>query len=382
MIPYGHQSTNESDIKAVTEVLKSDWLTQGPKIGEFEKKLAGYCGVKYAVVFSSGTAALHGAYFVAGLKKGDEFITSPLTFAATANAGLYLGARAVFADIDENGNLDFKEARKKINKKTKAIAVVDYAGRPADLSEFKKIAKKNNLILIEDACHALGAKYNGKKIGSISDMTIFSFHPVKSITTGEGGAVLTNNRKYYEKLKIFRSHGITKDNLRFKSKTDGDWYYEMQYLGFNYRMTDIQAALGISQLKRLDKFIKARRKIVKNYKLLFRNYLKYIDIPKDDAKKCHSAWHLYVIKLKGGLIQKRAEIFKKLREIGIGVQVHYIPVYLQPHYRLFGYKEGLCPQAEKFYKSIISLPIYPDLKFKDQKYVAKKLIAIFEKNEI
>ena len=373
MIPYGHQSIDESDIDAVIQVLKSDWLTQGPKIDEFEKKLGEYCGAKYAVVFSSGTAALHAAYFAAGLKKGDEFITTPLTFAATANAGLYLGAKPVFVDIERDGNLDPKETEKKITGKTKAIAVVDYAGKPAQLDQFRAIADKYNLILIEDACHALGAEYKGKKIGSVSDMTIFSFHPVKSITTGEGGAVLTGDKDFYEKLKLFRTHGITKNNL--VNKSEGDWYYEMQELGFNYRITDIQAALGISQLKRLDKFIKARRKIAADYKKAFEKYSDLISLPSADEINNYSSWHLFVVRLRGKLALKRAEIFRKLRESGIGTQVHYIPVYWHPFYLKLGYKKGLCPRAEAFYKSIISLPIYPDLKSEDRKFVAEKLIS-------
>lgn len=375
MIPYGHQSIDESDIKAVVEVLKSDWLTQGPKIDEFEKKLSEYCGTKYAVVFSNGTAALHAAYFSAGLKKDDEFITTPLTFAATANAGLYLGAKPVFADIEEDGNLDPVEVEKKITSKTKAIAVVDYAGKPAQLDQLKDIAKKYNLILIEDACHALGAEYKGKKIGSVSDLTIFSFHPVKSITTGEGGAVLTDNKDYYERLKMFRTHGITKNNL--VNKPEGDWYYEMQELGFNYRMTDIQAALGNSQLKRLDRFIKARRKIAADYKKAFEKYNNLMSLPSADGID-NSSWHLLIVRLLGKLSSKRAEIFKKLRESGVGIQVHYIPVYWHPFYQKLGYKKGLCPKAEAFYKSIISLPIYPDLKLEDQKSVIKRVISLLK----
>lgn len=371
MIPYGHQSIDKSDIRAIIDVLKSDWLTQGPKIDEFEKKISDYCGAKYAAVFSNGTAALHAAYFVAGLKKGDEFITTPLTFAATANAGLYLDAKPVFADIDKNGNLSPEEAEKKITKKTKLISVVDYSGRPVDLDKFKKLTKKHNLVLVEDACHALGASYKKRKIGSISDLTIFSFHPVKSITTGEGGAVLTDNKDYYEKLKLFRTHGITKQNLQKKSP--GGWYYEMQALGFNYRLTDIQAALGVSQLKKLDKFIAMRKEMAARYDKLLSEFKKYIELPKQDSKNYSSAWHLYVIRLRSALADKRSEIFEKLRATGIGVQVHYIPVFLHPFYQKLGYKKGLCPKAETFYEKAISLPIYPDLKLKEQKLVIKKL---------
>jgi len=375
MIPYGHQSIDESDIRAVVEVLKTDWLSQGPKISEFENDLAKYCGSKYAVIFSSGTAALHVAYFVAGLKAGDEFITTPMTFAATANAGLYLGAKPVFADIGEDNNLDPKEAVKKITSKTKLISVVDFAGLPAKLDEFKRIAREHNLVLIEDGCHALGASYKGKKIGSVADMTAFSFHPVKSITTGEGGAVLTDNKEYYEKMKVFRHHGIVRDPSKFKERSHGDWYHEMQELGFNYRITDIQAALGISQLKRLDKFIKARKKIAGIYNKALKKFSKKVLLPEDD-KDASSSWHIYVIKLRGELSDKRQEIFKKLREAGIGVQVHYIPVYLHPYYKSLGYKKGICPKAELYYETAISLPIFPDLSLKDQNYVIENLIKI------
>ena len=373
MIPYGHQTIDARDIGAVTGVLKSDFLTQGPKIGEFEKALAKHCGVGYAVAFSNGTSALHGAYFVAGLKNRDEFITSPLTFAATANAGLYLGAKPVFADIDEDGNLDPIDVERKITKKTKLISVVDYTGRPAKLKEFKKLALKHGLVLIEDACQALGAEYGGKRAGSISDMTVFSFHPVKSITTGEGGAVLTNNKDYHEKLILFRSHGITKDVNKMKEKDEGPWYMEMQVLGYNYRLTDIQAVLGISQLKKVNKFISARREIAERYGKELKPLSRYIILPRDDSKNILSAWHLYVIRLTGSVRDKRRKVFESLRNAGIGVQVHHIPVYFHPYYEKMGYKRGLCPKAEDFYNTCISLPIFPSLSLKNQKTVIKKL---------
>ncbi len=377
MIPYGHQSIDDSDIEEVIKILKSDWLTQGPKIEEFEIALAKYCGAKYAAVFSNGTAALHGAYFSAGLQAGDEFITSPLTFVATANAGLYLGSRPIFSDIDENGNLDSSAIESKITGKTKVISVVDYAGCPADLDAFRKIADKHKLVLIEDACHALGAAYKGNKIGSVSDMTVFSFHPVKSITTGEGGAVLTDDEEYYKKLKLFRTHGITKEKGRLNRQSEGDWYYEMQELGFNYRITDFQAALGISQLRRLDKFVASRKEIVKKYKKAFSEFSKYLELPSDGGDYS-SSWHIYVVRLKGELIAFRKEIFKKLREAGIGVQVHYMPIYLHPYYQSLGYKAGLCPKAEEYYNSAISLPIYPDLTESDQEKVISSLKKIIE----
>ncbi len=363
MIPYGHQSINKKDIAEVAKVLEGDWLTQGPHLGSFEVALAKYCGVKYVVCFSSGTAALHGAYFAAGLGKDDEFITTPLTFVATANAGLYLGAKPVFVDVDRNGNLDIEEVKQKITTKTKLIVPVDYAGNPVDMDQFMKLAKEKNLKVILDACHSLGAEFGGKKVGSRADMTVFSFHPVKSITAGEGGAVLTNDRVYYEKLKTFRTHGITKLD---------DWNYEMRDLGFNYRMTDMQAALGENQLGRLDKFIAKRRKIVAVYEAGFRGLEQQLELPKESLK-AKSSWHLYPIRLRDELIAKRLEIFRALRKAGIGVQVHYIPVYLHPYYQNFGYKKGLCPKAESFYEAEISLPIYPGLTKKDQEYVIKTL---------
>ena len=277
LLPYSHQWIDDKDISAVVKALKNAWITQGPKVNELERRLANYCGVKYAVVFSSGTAALHAAYFVASIKEDDKIITSPITFLSTANAALFLRARPVFVDVErDTGNINPDLVEKAITEKTKAIIPVDYGGHPVDLEKISRVAKKYNLLVIEDACHALGAEYKSEKIGNCkySDITVFSFHPVKSITTGEGGAVLTNSKEYYEKLIMFRQHGVTKDKSRFKVNLDsipGDWYYEMQLLGYNYRLTDIQCALGISQLKKLNKFIQRRRGIVEIYKNAFRN---------------------------------------------------------------------------------------------------------------
>lgn len=378
MIPYGHQSINKSDEAAVLKALRSDYLTQGPAVERFERALAKYVGASYAVVFSSGTAALHAAYFAAGLNKGDEFVTTPMTFAATANAGLYLGAVPVFADINRYGNLDPVQAAVKITARTKMLAVVDYAGNPADLDAFRKLAAARHLVLVEDASHALGGCYGGKKVGAISDLTTFSFHPVKLITTGEGGAVTTNNAGYAEKLRDFRSHGITKDRSRYVNRSPGDWYHEMQALGFNYRLTDIQAALGASQLARIDKFLAARRKIVAGYGRAFASLASHLELPAE-GRPGASGWHLYVIRLKGRLIDNRAEIFHALREAGIGVQVHYLPVYLHPYYRKLGFEHGLCPRAENFYRAAISLPIFPSLAAKDQKYVINAVKELVKK---
>jgi perosamine synthetase len=356
-LPYGKQNIDEADIQAVIDVLRSDFLTTGPKIQEFENEIAKYVGAKYAVAFSNGTAALHGACFAAGITSGDEVITTPMTFAASANCILYCGGRPVFADIDETGNISPESIRLKITKKTKAIIPVDFTGLPVDLDEIKKIANEYNLIVIEDAAHALGAEYKGQKIGSISDMTMFSFHPVKHITTGEGGIITTNNQEYYEKLVQFRSHGITRDKDKMIENL-GPWYYEMQFLGYNYRMTDIQAALGTSQLKKLDSFLERRREIVERYNTAFQNF-EGIKIPVEN-ENTRSAWHLYIIRLQlDNLSCSRKEIYEMLLKKNIGVNVHYLPVYLHPYYRELGYQPGLCPNAEKYYEEIITLPLFP-----------------------
>lgn len=379
-IPYGHQCIEEDDIEAVVEVLRSDFLTQGPKVKEYEDLFAAHRGAKFAVAFSSGTAALHGAYFAAGLGVGDEIITSSMTFLATANACLFLGARPVFVDIEvDTGNIATGLVEQAITNQTKAIVPVHFSGHPVDLQKIADIAKKHDLILIEDACHALGAEYLGTNIGDCeySDMAVFSFHPVKSITTGEGGAVLTNNEDFYKKLVMFRHHGVTKERDAFHNKEEhpGQWYYEMQYLGYNYRLTDIHSALGISQLKKLDRFIRRRREIVEKYTQAFRNN-KFFDVPfeKSYAK---SAWHLYPIKLKDKYKSRKEEIFNNLQKKGLGVQVHYIPVYLQPYYQQLGYKRGLCPNAEDFYKREISIPIYYAMSDKDILYVIDNVLCVF-----
>jgi UDP-4-amino-4,6-dideoxy-N-acetyl-beta-L-altrosamine transaminase len=373
MIPYSRQCIDDEDINEVIKVLKSDFITQGPKIPEFEKHLADYCGCKFAVVFNSGTSALHGAYFVAGLKKGDEFITSPITFAATSNAGLYLGAKPIFVDVEKNtGNIDATKIETKMTKKTKLLIPVHYAGHPVDLKKISQIAKKYNLFVVEDACHALGAKYKGETIGNCkhSDMTVLSFHPVKHITTGEGGAVLTNTKEFYKKLLMFRSHGITKD--QFINKPDGDWYHEMQFLGYNYRMTDIQAALGISQFKKLDSFVERRRAIAELYNEAFKDN-PYFDIPYEKSY-AFSSYHLYPIRLKNACKNKKREIFSKLRKRGLGIQTHYIPAYWHPYYEKLGYKKGLCPVAEDFFQREISIPIYPAMTGDNFKYVIQTVL--------
>jgi len=367
-LPYSRQLIEEDDILAVSEVLRSDYLTTGPMVGKFEKALADYCGAKYAVVVASGTAALHAAYYAAGLKDGDEIITSPITFAATSNAALYLNAKPRFVDIEkETGNIDPTLIKEQITDKTKILAPVHYSGHPVDLDRIDAIAKEHGLVVVEDAAHAIGAEYNGKKIGGLSDMTILSFHPVKPMTTGEGGAVLTNNEEFYERLRLFRTHGITKSPDSMEAKDQGPWYYEMQDLGFNSRITDMQCALGLSQLKKMDRFVKERRAIAEFYCTAFQD-LDEIEITYEKEYSL-SSWHLYPIRLKGSLTSRRREIFEKLRANKIWCQVHYIPVYLQPYYRRIGYSEGLCPQAEQFYSEEISIPVFQGMLQKEMKYV-------------
>lgn len=368
-IPYGKQSIDQEDIQAVVEVLKSDYLTTGPKIPEFEQKLADYTGAKYAVAVSSGTAALHIACLAAGIKAGDEVITSPLTFAATANAILYCGGRPVFADIDpKTYNIDPAQIKQRITSRTKAILPVHYTGQPCDMDAIQSLAKKHNLPVIEDSAHALGASWKGRPIGSLSDMTCFSFHPVKPITTGEGGAVTTNSKELYQRLQMFRSHGITRDKGQL-THYPGDWYYEQQDLGCNYRITDLSCALGISQMDKLDGFLQKRRELAANYSQAFSG-IRGIQIPTQ-AEGAESGWHLYVIQV---LFKNRASVFEKLRQAGIGVNVHYIPVYQHPYYQNHGYGNCCCPNAEDFYKRAITLPLYPALTKEQQEYVIEKVI--------
>ncbi len=383
LLPYGHQWIDEEDIKAVSEVLRSDWITQGSKVVEFEKKFASYVDAHYAVAVSSGTAALHTACFAAQIEKSDEVITSPITFAASANCVLYQGGTPVFADIDADTlNTDPLEIKKKIIGKTKALIPVDFTGRPADLEKILQIAKDNNLLVIEDASHALGATYKDTKIGSISDMTIFSFHPVKHITTGEGGMITTNNKVYYEKLKLFRTHGITKDKDKLLNY-DGPWYYEMQELGYNYRLTDFQCALGLSQLKKIDKIITRRREIVNKYNSEFKN-MPEVKIPEINPADSNPVWHIYMIQVNLERLKvDRREIFEALRAENIGVNVHYIPVHLQPYYqKRFGYRRGDFPKAEIYYSRAITLPVFPKMSDKDNDDVVagvKKVINHYKK---
>ncbi len=372
MLPYGKQWLDEADIEAVVQVLQGDFITQGPAIEAFERKVADYAGVRYGVAFSNGTAALHGACFAAGIAAGDEVITTPLTFLASSNCVLYQGGTPIFADIDPvTYNIDPRQIEQKLTPRTKAIIPVDFSGQPAEMDRIQEIARQHNLIVIEDAAHSLGAEYQGRKVGTWADMTMFSFHPVKHVTTGEGGMIVTDNEEFYGKLLSFRSHGMTRDPDKL-IQNDGPWYYEMQALGYNYRMTDIQAALGISQMDKLDGFIARRRELVDIYNRELAD-IPGLVLPKQHAES-NSSWHLYVVRFLPQYFQSsRKEIFEQLRAWNIGVNVHYIPVYLQPYYKGLGYEKGLCPHAENYYESCITLPLFPGMKDEDVLYVVRAI---------
>jgi perosamine synthetase len=357
LLPYGRQSLDDDDIRAVVEVLKSDWLTTGPKVGEFEEKFAAWVGAQLAVSFSSGTAALHAAAFAAGLGSGDEAITTPMTFCATANCVLYQGATPVFADVSADTlNIDPSEVAKKITPRTKAIIAVDYAGHPAELDSLRALAEKHNLVFIEDACHALGAEYRVTRVGGIAEVTVFSFHPVKHLTTGEGGMVTTNNPRFAETLRRFRNHGISSEAKQRQEA--GQWFYEMVLLGYNYRLTDIACALGISQLEKLNSNLERRRTIAARYDLAFRGEDGLI--APTVRSEVNPAWHLYPLRLDLAKIgQDRGQVFRALRAENIGVNVHYVPVHRHPYYRdRFGYQAGDFPVAEAAYEQLISLPMF------------------------
>ena len=376
MLPYGKQWIDEDDIEAVVRTLRGDFITQGPAIAAFERAVADYVGARYAVAFANGTAALHGACFAAGIGPGDEVITSPITFLASSNCVLYCGGRPSFADIRmDTYNLDPDEVAKRITPRTKAIIPVDFSGQPAEMDRIMALAKERNLVVIEDAAHALGASYDGRKVGAMADMTMFSFHPVKHITTGEGGIIVTDNASFYEKLLLFRNHGMTRDPNKL-SAYEGPWYYEMHELGYNYRMTDIQAALGLSQLGKLDKFVELRRSIASTYNEAFAG-LEGLVVPYQHPK-AESSWHLYVVRWEPQYFRgTRQEIFEAFRERNIGVNVHYIPVYRQPYYRKLGYTES-CPNAERYYETAISLPIFPKMTAEDVQDVIRSVHRIYE----
>lgn len=373
MIPYGKQTIEQDDIQAVVDVLKSDFLTTGPKIAEFEQTVADYVGAKYAVAISNGTSALHAACFAAGIEPGDEVITTPLTFAASANCVLYCGGTPVFADVDpKTYNIDPEDIQRKITDRTKAIIAVHLAGQPCDMDAIHSIAREHGLIVIEDGAHALGSVYKGKKVGSMSDMTTFSFHPVKPITTGEGGMIVTDNEDFYKKMILFRSHGITRDDSMM-IRNDGPWFYQQFNLGYNYRITDIQCALGCSQMKKLDRFLARRKEIVARYNEAFADCDNIIT--PYQLSDTESGWHLYIVQVKKC---DRRQVFENMREKGIGVNVHYIPVYMHPYYQEHGYENVHCANAEEIYSHIISLPLYPGLTSEQQDYVIDTLKSLCE----
>ena len=373
---YGHQYLDQADYDAVLNVLKSDYLTCGPKINELEAKLCEITGAKYAVACSNGTAALHMAAMAAGIGQGDELITTPITFAASANCALYCGAKPVFADINEKTyNIDPASVEAKITPATKAVVAVDYTGQAVELERLMDICQKNGLVLIEDGAHSIGTKYNGQGVGSIADMTTFSFHPVKTITGGEGGAVLTNSEEYYQKLLHARSHGITRTPEFLENKEEGGWYYEQIDLGYNYRMTDIQAGLIISQLDKLPMFSKRRKELVARYNAAFEGndaITVQEEIPQSDTTR-----HLYILRINPEkLTINRREFFDALAAENICCNVHYIPVYYFPHYKRLGYEKGLCPKAEKLYDEMITLPLYYGMSDEDCDDVIKAVEKI------
>ncbi|MBD5548032.1 MAG: UDP-4-amino-4,6-dideoxy-N-acetyl-beta-L-altrosamine transaminase [Lachnospiraceae bacterium] len=375
---YGHQYIDEADIQAVVDVLKSDFLTCGPKIDELENKLCQITGAKYAVVCSNGTAALHIACQAAGIGAGDEVITTPITFAASANCALYCGARPVFADINEETyNIDPDQVKNLTNERTKAVVAVDFTGQSVELDALLAHCRENHLVLIEDGAHVIGTRYNGKYNGSIADMTTLSFHPVKTVTGGEGGAVLTNSEEYYQKLLLYRTHGITKDPQQMEHEPDGPWYYEQTALGMNYRMTDMQAALVITQLDKLPMFSKRRKEIVKAYNEAFSKLPQIIvqkEIPESDTTR-----HLYILRLDLSQLKiDRKQFFEALYAENICCNVHYIPTYYFPYYEKLGYKRGICPKAEKLYEEIISLPLYYAMTDEDVQDVIDAVTRIAE----
>lgn len=362
MIPYGHQDISQTDIDAVVEVLRSDWITQGPTIPRFEQAVANYCGSQYAVAVCNATAALHLACRAIGLGVGDRLWTSPNTFVASANCGLYCGAEVDFVDIDpKTYNISIEALRakleqaEKVGKLPKVLIPVHFAGQSCEMAAIAELAKQYGFYVIEDASHAIGGKYQDQKIGNCrySDMTVFSFHPVKIITTGEGGMILTNNQALFDKVSLLRTHGITREPNNMSEPSQGAWYYQQIDIGYNYRMTDIQAALGVSQMQRLDRFVSQRQKLANTYDELLQDLPLQLPWQHPDS---YSAWHLYVIRLDK---HKRRQVFDSLRQAGIGVNVHYIPVHTQPYYQQLGFKLGDFPEAEKYYSEAISLPIYP-----------------------
>ena len=383
MIFYGKQSIDENDIDAVVEVLKSDFLTQGPAIEKFEKCVAEYCGAKYAVAVTSATAALHISCLSAGLGKDDILWTSPITFTASANCGRYCGADVDFVDIDPSTyNMSIAELEKKLQAaeiKPRVVVPVHLAGQSCEMDKIYKLSQKYGFKVIEDASHAIGADYKETKVGccKYSDMTVFSFHPVKIVTTGEGGMVLTNDKDLYEKLVSYRSHGITRDPKLMTGTADGPWYYQQIDLGFNYRMTDMQAALGYSQMQKVNEFVSKRRYLAKRYNELLKN-INGIQLP-DQNEDTKSSWHLYVVRVDFSKISKtKNQIFAEMKEKGICLNLHYIPVHTQPYYENLGFKGGDFPNSEKYYEEAFTLPLYYSLTDEQQDHIVKSLVEVLQ----
>jgi perosamine synthetase len=380
LLPYGKQFVEQKDINAVIKVLESDWLTTGPTVMEFEKQFAEQVGAAHGVAVNSGTAGLHCAVYAAGIKSGDEVITSPMTFMATANCIRYQGAKVVFADVEPDTlNIDPEKIKECLTSKTKAIIAVDFTGHPANLEAIGEIAKNNNLAFIEDAAHALGTTYKNKKVGSIADMTTFSLHPVKHITTGEGGLVVTNDSDLAERLRRFRNHGISRDH--HQRQEQGTWSYDMEEIGYNYRLTELNSVLGISQLQKLPVLLDRRKEIAARYNDAFSKIPQLT--PPIAHPDCESAWHLYVIKLNlESLNKNRDEIFQALRAENIGVNVHYIPVPWLEYYQKLGYKKGGWPVAESNYHRLLSLPMWPGMTDDDVEDVilaVEKVLSAYQK---
>lgn len=380
---YGRQWIDNEDVEAVKNILLGDYLTCGPNVREMEKTLESYTGAKHAVAVSNGTAALHCACIAAGIGPGDEVITTPITFAASANCALYCGAIPVFADINpETYNIDPESIRKHITEKTKAVVAVDFTGQAVEIEKIRAICDEFNLVFIEDAAHSIATKYNGKQVGSLADITTFSFHPVKTITGGEGGACLTNDDNLYQKLVLAHAHGIIHDeSMMEEAPHEGPWYYEEISLGYNYRITDFQAALIMSQMKKINKFASRRKKIVEKYNEAFKSIPEIIiqkEIPESDTCR-----HLYIIRLDlNKLTCSRREFFDAMSAENVQPQVHYVPVYWFPYYQHLGYERGLCPNAEEVYKGIMSIPLYPkmtDQDVDDVIHAVKKVVENYKK---
>ena len=378
-IPYGKHYIDQEDINAVVEALQADYIATGPGIDEFENAFAAYVGAKYAVAVSSGTAALHACSYAIGIQEGDEVITTPMTFVSTASSIMFCQGTPVFSDIDEHTyNIDPEDIERKITSRTKAIIPVHFTGRPCNMKRIHEIARKHGLKVIEDAAHAHGADYYGNKIGrcEYSNLTAFSFHPVKLMTTCEGGMVTTNDEDLYHKIKLFRAYCSTKDPSLLKDKSDGPWHYEVQGLGYNYRLSDVMCALGKSQLHKLDNFVAKRRMIAQKYDRELRG-INGLVLP-EFVEGYNSSWHLYTIQIEDG---RRREVYTKMRESGIGVDVHYLPVYKHPYFQENGYQDICCPKAEKLYSRILSIPIYYGLTDEQQDYVIETIKSIYKEFE-